>query len=84
MNIEIKVETRNIPEQTDPVEHRYVFAYTITIANNGDDNVQLFKPLLVNHRCKWQKSGSSWRGRCWRATYYFFQDKTTPTLAVAY
>jgi len=42
MNIDIKVVSRNIPEQTDAAEHRYVFAYTITISNNGEKDVQLF------------------------------------------
>ena len=42
MNIDIQVQTRDIPEQTDPDAYRYVFAYTITIANNGKEPVQLF------------------------------------------
>jgi len=42
MNIDIKIETRNIPEQTDANEFRYVFAYTITIINKGEQDVQLF------------------------------------------
>jgi len=42
MQIEIQVETRHIPEQTDTDAYRYVFAYTITIANQGSEAVQLF------------------------------------------
>ena len=42
MNIDIQIHSRNIPEQTDPASYRYVFAYTITIKNLGDTEVQLF------------------------------------------
>lgn len=31
----VEVETRYIPEQSDPEQQRYVFAYTITIRNQG-------------------------------------------------
>lgn len=34
-DIKITVETNYIPEQSLPVQNRYVFAYTITIANTG-------------------------------------------------
>lgn len=34
-NIQVNVQTRYIPEQSDPEEDRYVFAYTITIHNAG-------------------------------------------------
>lgn len=33
--IDINVETHYIEEQSVPTENRYVFAYTITIRNNG-------------------------------------------------
>jgi len=33
--ISIEVETSYLDEQSDPKEHRYVFAYTITIRNEG-------------------------------------------------
>ena len=33
--ISIEVETAYLDEQSDPKEHRYVFAYTITIRNEG-------------------------------------------------
>ncbi len=34
-NIRIDVQTRYLPEQSLPESHRYVFAYTITIHNEG-------------------------------------------------
>lgn len=40
-DIEIDVRTRYLPDQSVPGEKRYVFAYTITISNNGDEDVQL-------------------------------------------
>jgi ApaG protein len=40
-DIEIDVRTRYLPDQSVPAEKRYVFAYTITINNNGDEDVQL-------------------------------------------
>lgn len=40
-NIEISVEPRYIEDQSDPGSNRYVFAYTITIANRGTGVVQL-------------------------------------------
>ncbi len=33
--IEITVETAYLPEQSEPEDERYVFAYTITIRNTG-------------------------------------------------
>jgi ApaG protein len=33
--IRVDVETSYLPEQSDPAEPRYVFAYTITIRNEG-------------------------------------------------
>ncbi len=35
-NIRIQVTTNYIDEQSEPNFHRYVFAYTITITNDGD------------------------------------------------
>jgi ApaG protein len=34
-NITVDVETAYIPEQSDPDQSRYVFAYTVTIRNEG-------------------------------------------------
>ncbi len=44
-DIRIDVETRYLLEQSDPREHRYVFAYTITIRNEGE----LPATLLTRH-----------------------------------
>ena len=33
--VEIKTVSRFLPEQSDPDNHRYVFAYTITVTNTG-------------------------------------------------
>ncbi len=41
MKIDVQVETRDIPEQTDEQQHRFVFAYTITITNNDHQPAQL-------------------------------------------
>ena len=35
-NIRVEVDTRYIEEQSLPQQDRYVFAYTITISNEGD------------------------------------------------
>jgi ApaG protein len=39
--INISVKTQFVPEQSDPGQDRYVFAYTITIVNNGTTATQL-------------------------------------------
>ena len=39
--IDIEVETHYIEEQSLPEEDRYVFAYTITIRNNGNQPAKL-------------------------------------------
>lgn len=39
--LSVTVKTRHIPEQSDPAESRYVFAYTITITNAGDVPTQV-------------------------------------------
>ncbi len=40
-NIEVDVETRYIEEQSNPEQNYYVFAYTITIQNRGQQAAQL-------------------------------------------
>ena len=40
-NIRVDVETRFVASESDPAEPRYVFAYTITIGNHGDESAQL-------------------------------------------
>lgn len=42
MDIRIEVDTRNIPEQTDANKQRYVFAYTVTIHNEGQEPATLY------------------------------------------
>lgn len=39
--IRVTVESTYIPEQSSPRDHRYVFAYTVRIANEGVDDAQL-------------------------------------------
>lgn len=39
--IEVTVRSRYLPEQSAPDHNRFVFAYTITIANHGDEAAQL-------------------------------------------
>ena len=39
--LNVTVKTRHIPEQSDPSEGRYVFAYAITITNAGDVPTQV-------------------------------------------
>jgi len=40
-HIDVSVNTAYIPEQSDPAADRYIFAYTITISNNGTETAQL-------------------------------------------
>jgi ApaG protein len=39
--IEVRVQPQYLPEQSSPLEEVYGFAYTITIANVGDEPAQL-------------------------------------------
>ena len=39
--IRITVESRHLPQESDPSAQRYVFAYTITIENNSNEASQL-------------------------------------------
>jgi ApaG protein len=41
--IVIEAQPHFIPEQSSPKEHRYVFAYTITIRNIGNNAVKLLR-----------------------------------------
>lgn len=41
--VEIKVQTEYLEEQSLPREKRFMFAYTITITNQGDDTVTLLR-----------------------------------------
>lgn len=40
-DIQVIVRTAYVPEQSDPDNDRYVFAYTVTIANEGTASAQL-------------------------------------------
>lgn len=40
-DIQVDVETRYIEDQSDPEQNYYVFAYTITIRNRGQQGAQL-------------------------------------------
>ena len=40
-HMDIAVETRFVDDQSAPQDNRFVFAYTITIRNRGDEPVQL-------------------------------------------
>ena len=39
--IEIEVETCFLEEESQPLQSRYIFAYTITITNHGKDAIKL-------------------------------------------
>ncbi len=39
--IRVTVRTQYVPEQSAPRAHRYVFAYTVRISNEGDSTAQL-------------------------------------------
>jgi len=41
--IRVEVETNYLPDQSDPGGNRYVFAYTITIRNDGDEPAKLLR-----------------------------------------
>ena len=42
-SVEVEIETQYIDEQSLPDQDHYVFAYTITIHNNGDVPAQLLR-----------------------------------------
>lgn len=35
-NIDVSVVTRYLPEQSQPEQNRFAFAYTVTVSNNGE------------------------------------------------
>jgi ApaG protein len=53
-NIQVDVQTRYIEDQSNPEQDYYVFAYTITIQNKGDQTAQLLSRHWVitdsNHK----------------------------------
>lgn len=44
-NVDVRVRTRFVPDQSRPADDRYVFAYTVTVSNQG----QLPARLLTRH-----------------------------------
>ena len=49
-DFEIGIETGYIEGQSDPAEHRFVFAYTITITNRGEVSARLLnRHWIVTH-----------------------------------
>jgi ApaG protein len=53
-NIQVDVKTRYIEDQSNPEQNYYVFAYTITIQNKGEQTAQLISRHWVitdsNHK----------------------------------
>ncbi len=53
-NIQVDVKTRYIEDQSNPEQNYYVFSYTITIQNKGDQTAQLISRHWVitdsNHK----------------------------------
>lgn len=39
--IDVNITTAYLPQHSDPNEHRYVFAYTVTIKNSGESPARL-------------------------------------------
>ena len=42
-DIQVSVKTHYLEDRSDPIESRFVFAYTITISNHGSIGAQLLK-----------------------------------------
>ena len=42
-SISVSAETSYVADQSDPASQRYVFAYTITILNQGDEAAKLLR-----------------------------------------
>lgn len=40
-SIDVTIATEYLPDQSEPEQSQFVFAYTITIANHGEETVQL-------------------------------------------
>lgn len=41
--IQVSVRVRYIPEQSEEADNRFVFAYTITVSNEGEQSVKLLR-----------------------------------------
>ena len=60
--IDINVKTRYLAEHSHPEENRYVFAYDITIRNNGNESAQLLSrpgSLLMRRQTRVRGDGRS-------------------------
>ncbi len=47
--IQVSVQVRYLADQSDVIDDRYVFAYTITLTNEGEHSVQLLSRHWVIH-----------------------------------
>lgn len=48
--VDVSVVTRYLPEQSNPDNNRYAFAYTITVSNNGEKAARLMsRHWLITH-----------------------------------
>ena len=65
--IRVDVETSYLEEQSDPRERKFVFAYTITLRNEGQRSGEAAEPPLDHHGCERQGAGSARRRRGGRA-----------------
>jgi len=61
---EVSVKTRYLPEQSDPDDERYAFAYTVTITNTGSVPAQLISRhwVIQDEQGRTVEVGP-WRGR---------------------
>jgi ApaG protein len=60
-DIRVDVETSYVDAQSNPEDDRFVFAYTITIRNEGQVAAKLLTPL-GHHRRQRQGAGGAGRG----------------------
>lgn len=45
--VHVAVQVRYLPDQSDEADNRYVFAYTITVTNQGEHPVQLLSRYWI-------------------------------------
>lgn len=50
--IQVSVQVRYLADQSNETDNRYVFAYTITLTNEGGHAVQLLSRHSDHHRCQ--------------------------------
>ena len=60
-NIQVSVETQYIEKESDPEHNRYVFAYTVTIVNQGSVGAKLLSRHWIisdaegnSHHCEYR------------------------------